>query len=138
MSLEDVCNEDMLVKFTQTAGPPDSVYLGDQGIDLVKVVPTLSTKNKAAAKKVATTGVTITWPVSGCAFTSATYTFVSGGGMVATSATKTKAEAQLVLRKGDTGTCVGGWTLTAPPNTPLACACNVEISNAGQTKAKAQ
>jgi hypothetical protein len=104
MAFELIANEDMLVEFSLVAGPPDAVYLGDQPIDLVKVVPTLSTKCKAVTKKVGTTGITITWPVSGCAYTSGTYTFVSGVGNVATTSVKTKAENQLVLRENDTGT----------------------------------
>jgi hypothetical protein len=137
MTLKEVSNEDMQVAFSQTSGPPDSVYTGDKGIDLVEVVPTLSPKCKANAKKVATTGVTIVWTALGCPFTSATHTFVSGGGSVSPTATKTKANGQLVLRKGDTGTCAGGWTNDSS-GAAVPCACDVEISDAGQTKAKAQ
>lgn len=105
MALEYVATEDMLVKFTNTVGPPDIVYTGDVGIDLVKVVPTLSTKCKINSKEIGTTGITITWTAgTPCPHTSATYNFVAGSGTVSPIATKTKAQAQLVLRAGDTGT----------------------------------
>ena len=143
MTLELVANEDMLVEFTAVAVPPDAVYTGDPGIDLVEIVPTLSTKCKANAKKIGTTGIAITFTPAGCPFTSTTYTFVGASGSVSPLATKTKAEGALVLREGDTGTCVGtpvagGWTLTASPFTALPCSCTVAISDAGQTKVKAQ
>ncbi len=144
MSLKNVCNEDMMVEFANTAGPGDLSYTGDQGIDLVKVVPTLSTKCKAppglSPKKVATEKVTITWTVAtgGCAYTSASTVFVAGAAIVQTSATKTKAQGKIVLREGDTSLlgCVGSWTAAGPVAVP--CACDIEIVDAGQTKAKAQ
>jgi hypothetical protein len=106
MALENVANEDLLVEFTNTVGPPDIVYTGDIGIDPVKVVPTKSTKCKAMSKLICTTGITLTFAVGGneCPHTSATYTFVAGVGTVTTTATKTRADAQIVLREGDTGT----------------------------------
>jgi hypothetical protein len=141
MTLKDVCNEDMKVNFSNTAGPSDLVYTTDPGIDLVKVVPVLSTKCKALNKKVATTSVTITWTVAtgGCPYTSATHVFIAGASSIAATAVKTKAENALVLRKGDSGVCAGTWQPPGgPPPPPLPCACDVEISDAGQTKAKAQ
>lgn len=144
MSAEEIVNEDLLVKFTLTAGPPDKIYLGDQGIDPVKIVPVKSLKNEAVGKKICTQKIDLTFTaVNVCPFTSATYTFVGGIGLINATAIKVKAESKLVLRKGDIGTCVGaiptgGWTLTASPFTALACACDIEISNAGQTKDKAK
>ena len=139
MSLEDVCNEDMTVNFSNTVGPPDIVYTGDVGIDPVKVVPVLSSQCKILGKKIATTQVTITWVAGTCPHTSATHTHIAGAGNVAATATKVKADGQLVLRTGDTGACAGTWQPPgSPPPSPIACACNVEISGAGQTKMKAQ
>lgn len=139
MSLEEIANEDLKVKFTLTAGPPDKIYTGDQGIDLVKIVPIKALKEKAIGKKICTQKIDLTFTaVNVCPFTSATYTFVSGVGLINATALKVKAESKLVLRKEDPGTCIGGWTLTASPFTALACACDIEISNAGQTKDKAQ
>jgi len=144
MSVEDIANEDMLIEFTNPPTgipptvPPDAAYLGDQPIDLVKIVPTLSSKNKANGKMVGTAGITITWTAAGCAFASPTYTFVAGVGSIVASATKSRAEGLPVLRLGDAGTCTGGWTLTASPFTAVVCNCKARISDAGQTKAKAQ
>jgi len=142
MSLEDVANEDLAVKLTNSAGPPDLVYTGDVGITDPACTATVSTKCKAAGKGVCTKDLIFVWAVGGqdCPHTSATYTFVSGAATILPGATKVKAEGQLVLRKTDTAVagCIGVWNLTAPPNTPIACACSIEISDAGQTKAKAQ
>jgi len=140
MTLKNVANEDMEVKFTNTAGPTDLKYGGDLGIDTVEIVPTLSPNCKAKGKKVATKGVTITWTAAGCAFTSVSHTFVSGVGAITPQATKTKADGELPLRKGDedTGGCKGGWTLTAFPFTAVPCVCDTKVSSPGQTKDKAQ
>ena len=147
MPLENIANEDMLLEFTNPptgippAIPPDATPpLVNPGIDTVKIVPTLAPFSKANGKKIGTTGVTITWTLAtgGCPFTSATYVFVAGGGTVVPTAVFNKASAQLVLRKGDVGTCGGGWTLIAAPFTAVTCACKVEIVDAGQDKAKAE
>ena len=146
MTTKSIANEDLQVNFDIQTSPPavppdppsDLQYTGDQGIDLVKIVPTKSTTCKANSKFVCTTGITLTWTVIGCPFTSALYTFVSGTGTITPSATKCKADNALVLRKDDIGTCIGSWMLTNPPNTVQACACNLKISNAGQTEVKGQ
>lgn len=141
MSLENVANEDMEVSFSNTAGPPDIVYIGDQGIDTVKIVPITSNKCKAGGKGVCTTLVTCVFAVGGneCPHTSATHTFVAGAATIAPSATKTKAEGGLVLREGDASAagCIGSWTNNSTSAT-VPCACGVEISAAGQDKVKAQ
>lgn len=64
---------------------------------------------------------------------------VSGGGSIPATATKTKASGILVMRKGDVGTMACSGTVD-PPATPTTSAVsgNVEISAAGQSKAKAQ
>ncbi len=146
MALELVAVDGMRLSFTSVVVPPDAAYDGDWGNDTTYIVPTLSTKCKLiggghvpAFEKIGTTAVTLMFlPAEGCPYTSNTYTFVSGAGVVMPTATKTRAEGALVLREGDTGTCVGGWTETDPPNTPLVCSCTVEITNAAQTKGKAQ
>ena len=46
MSLEEIANEDMKINFSNVAGPPDLVYVGDPGIDLVEIVPTLSASSR--------------------------------------------------------------------------------------------
>lgn len=145
MTLENIANEDLLLKFTNPPTgvpptvPPDALYVGDQPLStppLTEVTTTLSTKCTTPIKKVATKQIVIAWTSAGCAFTSVTHTFVSGGGVVNATATKTTAENQLVLREGDVGSCAGSWT---PPSGPaVVCACKVEISVAGQTKASAQ
>jgi hypothetical protein len=142
LSLEDICNEDLTVGFSNTSGPPDLIYTSDPGIDATKVVPVKSTKCKIDGKSVCTTAVTITWTVAtgGCPFTSATYDFVAGAASILPGATKTKAENALVLRNGDASEsgCIGSWTLKASPYTAMACACDCSISAAGQNNVKAQ
>ncbi|MCP4539025.1 MAG: hypothetical protein GY832_17965 [Chloroflexi bacterium] len=141
MALENVANEDLEVSFSNTAGPPDIAYTVDQGIDAVKIIPTKSTHCEAVGSAVCTTAITLLFAVGGteCPHTSLTHTFIAGGGSIAATAAKVKADAQFVLREGDTGTCAGTWQPPgAPPPTPIACTCNLEIADAGQTKVKAQ
>lgn len=146
MSLENVANEDMDIDLSNSAGPPDLIYTGSIKITDPAVTTTTSTKCKANSKGICTTVLTLAFVVTtkDCPHTSLTYDFVSGGGAVSPSSTKTKAENHLVLREGDedsipTGTgCVGTWKLKASPFTVSPCACGIEITNAGQTKVKAQ
>jgi hypothetical protein len=141
MPLKEVANEDLKVGFTNSAGPPDLVYSTDPGLDAVKVIAVKAPKVKAANKAICTTSITITWTVATpCPFSSALYNFVSGAAVIMPSATKTKAGGALVLRKDDQSTagCIGSWTLKATPFTAMPCACSCKISDAGQTKVKAQ
>lgn len=141
MSLKEVANEDLKVVFKNSAGPPDLVYSTDPGIDPVKVVPTKSTTCKAGGKFICTTGITITWSLPlPCPFSSVLYNFVSGAAAIIPLATKVKADGGLVLRTDDPAPngCLGGWTLKASPFTPMPCSCSCSISDAGQTKVKAQ
>jgi hypothetical protein len=141
MSLKEIANEDLKISFTNSAGPPDLVYSSDPGLDPVKVVAVKAQKVKAGGKAVCTTSITITWSLPlPCPFSSALYNFVSGAAVIMPSATKTKAGGALVLRKDDQSTagCIGSWTLKVTPFTPMPCACNCKISDAGQTKVKAQ
>jgi len=142
MSLKDIANTDLLVKFTRAgtpSDPPGLVYTGDVGLG-TQVVTIESTKCKAASKSICTETISITWPSPAmpCPFTSTTFTFISGAGFVLVSATKTKAEGKLVMRKGDKGSCVGSWQEIASPYRTAVCECDLEISDAGQTKVKAQ
>ncbi len=155
MSLELIANEDLELTFTLTSADPTDKQpasgVSVKPIDLgppPTIAPTLAPTNKAPkdGPQVATKEIVITWPGVPCAFTSAgLYTFVGGSGSVSVTAEKTKAEGEIVLREGDTGTCEGdhtaippgGWILTSGP-TPVSCSCDVEITKAGQTKAKGQ
>jgi hypothetical protein len=141
MSLKEIANEDLKVGFTNSAGPPDLVYSADPGIDPIKVVPMKATKAKANGKLVCVAGIVITWSLPlPCPFSSATYNFVSGAAMVDATAEKVKADGMAVLRKDDSAQngCIGSWTLKASPFTAMPCACSVKITDAGQTKSKAQ
>ena len=148
MTLLNIANEDMTFEFTNpptgippTIPPDASPPVLDPGIDLVKIVPTLSTKCKADGSRIGTTGVTLTWSLateSPCPFTSVLYEFIAGAGSVTPSAIKTKAESQLVLREGDVGTCRGSWIQIASPFATVYCSCKVELIDAGQTKVKAE
>lgn len=153
MSLELVANEDLELTFTLTSAdptdkqPPSGVSI--KPINLgppPTIAPTLSPHCKASGKKVATKEIVITWPGVPCAFTSGgLYSFVGGSGSVSVTAEKVKADGEIVLREGDTGSCSGdhtaippgGWILTSGP-TPVSCSCDVEVTKAGQTKAKAE
>ena len=139
-----VANEDLEVNFVNQGQPPDAVYTADVGIDALSVVPTKSTKAFANSKAVCTTSIVITWsatpPLSACPHTSATHTFVSGAGVIPATATKCTSLGAAVLRQGDNAIfpagCSGVWTNNATGN-PVVCACNMSISNAGQTKVSA-
>lgn len=133
--MPEICNEDLQVNFSQVIVPPDAVYGGDQGIDTVKIVPTKATKSQANSKLICTTAIVCTFATATpCPFSSATYNFISGAANISATATKVACDSSAVLLNGDTGSCAGQWTLKASPFTPLACSCNLSISNAGQTK----
>jgi hypothetical protein len=128
-----IANEDLLVEFSNTTG---QTYSGDQGIDAVKIVPTKSTHCKILNKAMCTTGITLTFIIATpCPHSFAGHTFVSGAGSISTTATKVKADGQVVLRADDSGTCAGSWTNTSTGAT-VACSCNCKIANAGQNKVK--
>lgn len=149
MSLKDIATTGMTIHFDNSSGPPDLVPATPPGKDiavsLAGVTYTEATKCIAVGNGICTNQLAFAWlidpigppPVNiPCPFTSATHTFVSGGGSIAATATKVKAETQLVMRKEDVGLCAGTWTPPSGPN--IACACTLEITNAGQTKVVAQ
>lgn len=63
---------------------------------------------------------------------------VTGAGSIVASAIKTRADGSFVLREGDTGVLVGTGTNPSPPPPTLPVSGPVEITVAGQIKAKAQ
>jgi hypothetical protein len=140
----------MTINFDNQSGPPDLSPTSPPGADISVstggVTYTESTKCKIETHGICTVNLVFAWlidvgppPVDvPCPFISATHTFVSGGSVspLLSTAIKTKAENGLVMRKGDTGNCVGGWL--DPSSNPVACACNIEITDAGQTSVKAQ
>jgi len=133
----NVGNEDLKVSFTNTGGPPDLVYSGDQSLDAVKIVAQKSSSVTLNSKKLCYINIIMTFS-GACPFTSALYNFVSGGGSISMSKlTKVKASSNTPDAKDDQGNCSGGWTLKAYPNTPVSCACIVKISDAGQIKVTA-
>lgn len=148
MALENIATKDLILKFENTAGPTDIQPIAvppdpptkEVSLDASKTA-TQSTTCKILGKEVCSTSVdyvfstTLTRP---CPFTSGgLFTFVAGGGTILATAGKCKAEGQLVLRQGDSGTCTGTWTKIADGST-LTCTCDVEISDAGQDKVKGQ
>jgi len=64
------------------------------------------------------------------------------GAPIEATAQKVKCKAlgspEAVLRKGDTGKCNGSFTLNVSPFTTTYCQCDFEITDANQTKAKAE
>ena len=138
MSLLDVANEDLEVSFSNTSGPGDLAGGADQTLSTEMTAGT-STKCKAVGVNICTGTIDAVWTaVSGCPWTSATHTFIAGVGQITATATKTKAENVLVLRKTDAGVCAGSWLQIADGVTVVACTCDMEIADAGQTKVKAQ
>lgn len=81
---------------------------------------------------------TINFTFSGGSEPTVTAGSVTGSGSISFTATKTKADGQFVIREGDTGTLTGTGTNPSPPPPTLPVSGSVEISNAGQTKVKAQ
>jgi hypothetical protein len=63
---------------------------------------------------------------------------VAGAGTIVTTALKTKADAEEVVREGDTGTLTATGTKESPPPPTVPFVGGVEISVAGQTTVKAQ
>ncbi len=123
---KEIANEDYNLKITNTA-PGAAVPDGSSGV-------TTGLFNMNGKKVIVDK---VSWSPSGC--TLAAHTFVSGNSAgVAATAVCVKSDGKAVTRKGDLGVCVGSFTLTAPPNTPMPCACNLEIDNAGQTDAKGE
>jgi len=138
MAGKEVANEDLKVNFTKTA-PPDAVYAGDQPIDAVKIVAIKATKTKANNKFVCANMITLTFTAgTPCPHTSATYNFIAGAGSIPSTAIKTKVDNLTVLRKDDSGSCAGSWSLKVSPFTVLPCSCTLKISDAGQTKVLAE
>jgi hypothetical protein len=134
--MSNIANEDLTVNFAQVVVPPDAVYGGDVGLDPVKVIAVKSAKIKANNKFVCVNNITYNFATATpCPYSSATYNFVSGTGTILAGSIKLTGTAQALLLEGDTGTCVGGWTLKVSPFTPLACSCNTSIATAGQVKA---
>jgi len=140
MPYAHVANEDLLVNFLNTGGPPDIVYVGDQGLDPVKIISIKSVSCFTPSKAVCTDSIGLTFTaVNVCPHTSATHTFVSGGGVINATSVKAYANNMKVLRQDDSGTCVGVWQPPgAPPPPTIPCGCNIKIGSAGQVKVLAQ
>ena len=136
MALDNAANEGLKVNFSNTL-PGGMTYAGDQPIDPTKIVPVKSAKSKAVAKFLCLEKITLTFAVgtAPCPFTKAGFTFVSGSGSILSTAIKVKAEGKAILRLNDTGLCSGTWTNNSSGAT-VPCACNLKISDAGQTKVK--
>lgn len=131
-----LCNENMLINFVPVAVPPDAIYAGDQGLDLIKIVGVKSTKVKLSTLFLIINGVTLTFLLATpCPFSSATYNFVNGSGSITAASTKILSLTQIALLDNNIGTCAGNWSKISD-GTPLPCSCNLSISNAGQIKVK--
>jgi hypothetical protein len=129
-------NESAQIELTNTAGPADLVYGGDVPISDVRLTKTYDSNVRAGGSRVAVTSVTAVWTPS-CPYTSAgTHTFVSGTGTVTAQSTRCRLSGQAPMRQDDAGTCAGVWNLSASPYTPMACACTMSVSNAGQNRAR--
>lgn len=58
----------------------------------------------------------------------------TGSGSITGSSSKTKADAQLVLREGDQGSITGTYTNPAPPPPTLPFSATFDVDAAGQVK----
>lgn len=63
---------------------------------------------------------------------------VAGAAAIQATATKTKADGLAVIRQGDKVTMIASGTQPGPPPVVVTITGDVEISDAGQTKVKAQ
>lgn len=82
---------------------------------------------------------TLTFSFSGGNYTGGVSGSAAGAGSINFTAIKTKADGQFVLRKDDSGTVSGTYQPTgSPPPPPAPFSANVEISDANQTKVKAE
>lgn len=79
----------------------------------------------------------IEWQVTGCMFSPNTYNNDGQNSLaIIADAQKMKCNGKPVIRKGNNGICMGSFT---PPSGPaFPCTCTFEITDAGQTKAKAE
>ena len=130
MASKEIANEDRIILIT-----PNSAGVPGPAVGM-SYTETPASKAKANSKFVLVNQISLT--AAGC--TIPAHTFVSGASVapIMATATKCKCDNLFVLRKGDSGTCVGGFTLTAAPFTPQACTCKYEIQDAGQIKAKGE
>lgn len=130
--MELLATDLLKVKFSNTA-PGGMTYSGDLGVDDVTIIATRATKSKAENHPLCVASVNALFTAATpCPHTFAGHTFTAGGGAVAVAtATKTKDTGIPILRKGDSGTCIGAWVNTAS-GAAVPCACNAEISDPGQ------
>lgn len=118
-------------------GPPDAVYTVDVSISDTRIlVPVFDTKVRASGGRLAMTSALATW-VPVCPYSSATYNFTGGGGIINATSVKCRASGLVPLRENDSGTCMGSWVLKSG-GTVVNCACTLSITDAGQDKAKGE
>jgi hypothetical protein len=82
---------------------------------------------------------TLNFSFSGGTYAGGVSSSATGSGSINFTATKTKADGQFVLRKDDSGTVSGTYQVPPPPpgvTSPFTA--SVEISDANQTKVKAE
>lgn len=126
MASELLANENRTIKITSLGSWTPGAVGGHTFID---------TKGAFEIPKGASNKVLIgeSWTAIGC--TLASYTFGTGVGTIVGTA-QAQSSATKCLRDKDSGTCTGGFTLTASPNTPLVCTCTFEIDDPGQSDVK--
>jgi hypothetical protein len=135
----EVATEDLMVNFVNIEPDDDNIeYAGDQPLDSVKITAIIAASCRATSA-IATTAVTLKFTKANpCPHTLAGHVLVAGGGFITATALKARAEGAPPLRLNDMGTCAGGWSLVdvEPPAVTQPCACNLKISDAGQTKVR--
>lgn len=138
MALEDIANEDRVITKTPTGaatwtpGEPD----WDEHP---------SDKVQAGGKKILVTRISWSFLAVLGACVKAGYIHTAGSALDPIGATATKVNetnlpgwAGPPIRKGDKGKCSGTFQNAGFPFDVVNCTCDFEVTDAGQTKAKAQ
>lgn len=147
MTLENIMTTDAMIGFANSFGPLDIVYTGDVPTTYpgITAFPCVSCRAPSNAALVCIYHVVCSFnPANPCPHTSATCTFNIGNVVIFPSATKVRANGELVMRENDenaiasggTG-CMGDWTEIAT-GAIIKCQCDAKIAYGGQSKAKAQ
>lgn len=126
MALEEIVVDGYQVTITPIAPSTNS----PGPYDGFSIVQTISTKNKIENNGIIN-GPTIAWSTNATCSKSGT----GSGSFVISSPTKVKSESQSVFCKGAKANCSGTYWIGIFPQ---PCACQLEITDAGQTSTTGQ
>jgi len=140
MTLELIANEAAKLHFDNTAGPTGITYNGDPGINQTpppNISGYTSPKYRLANEKCLVDSVfgTFGTALGVCPFTTPGWTLVVGTFTMYGTTVPSKAGGLALIRKGDSAVCSGSWT---DGTNAENCSCDVELSDAGQDKERAE